>query len=79
MPFSIRLLIVFLAGLGVGTLVWGVGGLMRWDAPLIQFGYITYMDARGAIGIGAGCLTGAMAAFSLFRDTPSQGKPPYLS
>lgn len=79
MPTSIRLLIVFLVGLGVGSLTWGVGGLMRWDAPLIQRDYITYMDVRGAIGIGAGALASAAMALSLFREPRRNGKKLDLS
>jgi hypothetical protein len=68
MPTSIRLLVVLLVTIGVGSIVWGVGGLAQLATPLIQYGDVVYMDARGAIGIGAGALAGAATAVLLFRD-----------
>lgn len=71
MPTPVRLLVVLLGATGFGALTWGVGGLLHWDAPLIQQGFTTYMDARGAIGIGVGALAGAAIAVALFRDKPT--------
>jgi hypothetical protein len=78
MPSPVRFLVTFLIALGAGTLTWGIGGLMRWDSPLIQNGMWTYMDAKGAIGIGVGALAGAVMAIVLFRDRatpPAWNKP----
>ncbi len=80
MPTPVRYLVVTLIAIGVGTLTWGVGGLLRWDAPLIQADGWVYMDARGAIGIGVGALAGAAAAMLLFRApapprAPGKGPP----
>jgi hypothetical protein len=73
MSSPVRFLVTFLVAVGVGSLVWGIGGLYRWDSPLIQDFPRTYMDAKGAIGIGTGTLAGAITAIVLFRDrtTPS--------
>ncbi len=38
MPSLIRFLVIFLIAIGVGALIWGVGGLLGWDSPLIQNG-----------------------------------------
>jgi hypothetical protein len=67
-PTPIRLLVMCLVSIGTGALTWGVGGLLKWDAPLIQYDQIVYMDARGAIGIGVGALAGAATAVYLFRE-----------
>jgi hypothetical protein len=75
MPSPVRFLVVFLIALGVGSLTWGVGGLLRWDAPLIQNGFDTYMDAKGAIGIGVGALAGAATSMLLFRDRATSFDP----
>ena len=78
MPSPVRFLVTFLVAIGVGTLTWGGGGLLRWDSPLIQNGRWTYMDAKGTIGIGVGALAGAAMAIVLFRDraTPSGWNKP---
>jgi hypothetical protein len=78
MPSHIRFLVTFLVAIGAGALIWGVGGLLRWDSPLIQRGIWTYMDAKGAIGIGVGALAGAATAMIIFRDsaTPTGWKKP---
>jgi hypothetical protein len=68
MPSPVRFLVTFLIALGVGSLTWGFGGLVQWDAPLIQNEPWTYMDAKGAIGIGVGALAGAITAIVLFRE-----------
>jgi hypothetical protein len=68
MPTPVRLLVMCLVSIGTGALTWGVGGLLRWDAPLIQNGQDVYMDAPGAIGIGVGALAGAVTAVILFRE-----------
>jgi hypothetical protein len=68
MPTPVRFLVMFLVSIGTGALTWGVGGLLRWEAPLIQNGQDVYMDARGAIGIGVGALAGAVTAVILFRE-----------
>jgi len=68
MPTPVRFLIVCLVAIGIGMLTWGVGGLLKWDAPLIHWGEVVYMDAQGAIGIGVGALAGAATAVFLFRD-----------
>jgi hypothetical protein len=77
MPTPVRLLVMCLVSIGTGALTWGVGGLLRWEAPLIQYDQIVYMDARGAIGIGVGALAGAVTAVLLFRERsgndPKQG------
>jgi hypothetical protein len=78
MSSPVRFLVTFLVGVGVGALIWGIGGLYAWDSPLIQDFPRTYMDAKGAIGIGAGSLAGAITAIVLFRDrtTPSGRNKP---
>ncbi len=68
MPTSVRFLVVFLVAIGIGMLTWGVGGMMKWDAPLVHWAQFVYVDAGGAIGIGFGALAGAATAVFLFRD-----------
>ena len=51
----------------------GVGGLLRWEAPLIQNGQDVYMDAREAICIGVGALAGAVTAVILFGERSGNG------
>jgi hypothetical protein len=77
MPTPVRYFIIVLVGLGIGTLTWGVGGLLGWNTPLLRGGDTVYMDAQGAIGIGIGSLAGAATAILLFRGTVPQpvGKP----
>jgi hypothetical protein len=83
MPTPVRYLVVLLVAIGLGALTWGIGGLMEWNTPLIQNGWTTYMDARGAIGIGVGALAGAGTAILVFRDGASardfgkRSKEPY--
>jgi hypothetical protein len=67
MPTPVRYLVIALAAIGLGALTWGVGGLLRWDEPLIRYGEVVYMDARGAVGIGVGALAGAATAVLVFR------------
>jgi hypothetical protein len=59
--------IIFLVAVGLGSLTWGVGGLLGWDTPLIRSGDVVYMDARGAIGIGVGALAAAGTAIQLLK------------
>jgi hypothetical protein len=63
-----------LVALGIGTLTWGIGGLLKWNAPLIQWDQVVYMDAQGAIGIGVGALAGAATAVLLFRERAAAPK-----
>lgn len=79
MQTPVRYLVTALIAIGLGTITWGVGGLLGWNAELIRYGDIVLMDARGAIGIGVGALAGAAAAILLFRaPAPSRvlGKGP---
>jgi len=68
MPTPARFVVVFLVVIGIIMLTWGVGGLLHWDAPLIRWGDVVYMNAGGAIGIGVGALAGAATAMYLFRE-----------
>jgi hypothetical protein len=77
MPTPVRYLVLALVAIGVGAVTWGVGGLLGWDAALLRYGDLVFMDAGGAIGIGA--LAGAASAPLLFRaPAPSRafGKGP---
>ena len=79
MPTPVRYLVISLVAIGLGTITWGVGGLLHWDVELLRTGDIVWMDARGAIGIGIGALAGAATAIVLFRSpspSPMLGKPP---
>jgi hypothetical protein len=74
MPTPVRYLVVSLVAIGLGTITWGVGGLLHWDVSLVRTGDTVWMDARGAIGIGIGALAGAATAIVLFRSpSPSHG------
>jgi hypothetical protein len=69
MPTPVRFLVVFLVGVGIGMLTWGViGGLLRWGTPLLHYYSVILMDAQGAVGIGVGALAGAGTAALLFRE-----------
>jgi uncharacterized membrane protein len=79
MPTPVKSFVIVCVGIGLGTITWGIGGLMDWNKPLLQGANIIFMDSQGAIGIGVGALAGAVTAIVLFRSTaPSQvlGKQP---
>ena len=73
MPTPVRYLVTALVANGLGTITWGVGGLLGWDAALLRYGDNVFMDVRGAIGIGVGALAGAATAILLFR-TPAPSR-----
>jgi hypothetical protein len=79
MSTPVRYLVILLVGIGLGTITWGVGGLLGWNTPLVRGGDIVYMDAQGAIAIGVGALSGAATALLLFRapiNSQNLGKQP---
>ena len=38
MPTPVKYIVLVLVGIGLGTITWGVGGLMQWSTPLVQGG-----------------------------------------